>query len=336
MKKYLFLFFIVITACSTRKDINEVLQGTFVVRTIPQNDTIEIELNKKYFKEILILLHENFDNDRIKKLLGLNDIQYEEKINFLYANSLIKKKDDGAFVPSCMIMDFENQKQLKKIAKPIGKIVAEIVVARLPMIRNFYSEHFTKVSSKQKSELQKNSFEDLSLFLLSNVVLNKWQLENIQERFIKSSPPKRGNKNFYAALFQLKDDNDSLIYSEKSINDSMKVYSKNFFVKNYFNVASKNFYNYKNVMLKINKSDEKYFEQIASIITKDLIENLDKQKPKLVKYYLNSVYKEETSFWEWLNWLYQFIIAEATDELIREGYIKNNSIIYFAQQYDKN
>jgi len=331
MKKYLFLFLLVITACTTKKDINEVLQGTFVIKTIPQNDSIETELNKKYFKEILILLHNNFDKDKIKHHLGLSDIEYEEKINYLYANSLIKKKDDGTFVPSCMIVDFENQKQLKRIAEPIGKIAAEIIIARLPMIKNFYSKHFTNVNNKQKSELQKNSFEDMSLLILSNVVLNKWQLENIQERFIKSFPPRRGNKNFYAALFQLKDDNNSLIYFEKSINDSIKVYSKNYSVENSFNVASKNFTNYKNIVLQINKGEEKYFEQMASIITKDLIENLNKQKPKLVKYYLNSVYKEETSFWEWLNWLYQFIIAEATDELIQRGYIKNNSITYFVR-----
>ncbi len=332
MKKYLFLFILVITSCSTKKNINEVLQGAFIIKTIPQNDSIETELNKKYFKEILILLHNNFDKDKIKKHLGLNDAEYEEKINFLYGNSLIKKKDNGTFVPSCMIVDLENREQLKNIAKPIGKTAAEIIVARLSKIKSFYSEHFTEADYKRKSEFVKNSFDAVSLFVLSNVVLNKWQLKNIQENFIKSLPPKRGNKKFYAALFQLKDSNDSLIYFEKAykeLDDSIKVYSKNYFEKNSYQVASKKIMDY--VVLQINKNEEKYFDEMAAIISNDLIENLNKQKPKLVKYYLNSVYKEETTFWEWLNWLYQFIVTEATDELIQKGYIKNKSISYFVQ-----
>ncbi|MEJ5351619.1 MAG: hypothetical protein WHS65_08520 [Melioribacteraceae bacterium] len=329
MKKFLLIIIILITACSSKKNVDEVLRGTFIIKTLPQDDSLETELNKKYFKEILILLHNKFDKEEIKKHLGLNDTEYDEKINFLFANSLIKKKEDGTFVPSCMILDLENQKQIKKISKPIGKIAADIVIDRLPLIKNYYSEHF--LNSKEKSSFQKISFEEASLFVLSNVILNKWQLNNIQEKFIKSVPTIRGNKNYYAALFQLKDNDDSVIYFEnpiKDFNDSVKVYSKNFYSEKPLQIASKNFTFHENIKLDINKDDENHLKEVASIITKDLIENLDKQKPKLVKYYLNSTYKDETSFREWLSWVYQFIITEATDELIQKGYIKNNSITY--------
>jgi len=329
MKKFLLIIIILITACSSKKNVDEVLEGTFIIKTLPQDDSLETALNEKYFKEILILLRNKFDKEEIKKHLGLNDTEYDEKINFLFANSLIKKKEDGTFVPSCMIVDLENQKQLKRITKPIGKIAADIVIDRLPLIKNYYLEHF--LNSKENSSFQKISFEEVSLFVLSNVVLNKWQLNNIQEKFIKSVPTKRGNKNYYAALFQLKNNNDSVIYLENSIkdfNDSVRVYSKNFYSEKLIQIASKNFTLHENIKVHINKNDENQLKEMASIITKDLIENLDKQKPKLVKYYLNSTYKDETSFREWLSWVYQFIITEATDELIQKGYIKNNSITY--------
>lgn len=69
--------------------------------------------------------------------------------------------------------------------------------------------------------------------------------------------------------------------------------------------------NNKNFFLKISVRNKKYLDEMASIITKDLI---------------------------CLIWTYQFIITEATNELFKKVYIKSNyeSINYLVQYSEKN
>ncbi|MEG8946766.1 hypothetical protein [Rosettibacter firmus] len=335
MKRILFLsLLVIISSCKPEKNAEEILKSKFTFLTIPQIDSIENEFNQDQLIKILVLLHNNFSEDEIKEHLNLTDIQYDEKINQLFGNGLIKKKDNGKFVPACMIIDSEGQKELKKIAKPIGKMAAEIVIDRLPLVKEAYSEFFT---NRKKAALNKSSFDDASLFILSNVMLNNWQLKNIQEKFIRANIPQRGDKNYFAALFQINNNLDNIflnrIYKEK--NQIIFTYTRDFKFKN--NKALAGITSEQNYMLLNNDWNEKLFEEMASIITKDLIENLNKQKPLLVKYYLNSHYKEETSFKEWLMWTYQFIVTEATEYLIEKNVIKNTDTkIYLVQLDAKN
>ncbi len=319
---------IIFSSCNKEKNINEILNGKFVFVTIPQNDSIETEFNQKQLKKLLVLLHNRVPESEIKNLLGLNNIQYQEKINQLFGSSLIKKKEDGSFVPTCMIIDTINQRELKNIASPIGKLVAEIVIDRLPLIKSLYLKFLMNNSQKGKT-LTGFSFDEISLFLLSNVILNEWQLKNIQEKFIKSHPPSRERDNYYAALFQLDNYNSINVFLNRSIlNDNYlkKFYSK-IIKENDFVYPSS--YNY--IKIPYEKKYEKLFENMASIVAKDLIENLEKKKPLLVKYFLNSVYKDEISFREWLMWVYQFIVTEATEYLIKKDIIKEATNIYFVQ-----
>ncbi|MCX7796997.1 MAG: hypothetical protein N2249_00045 [Melioribacter sp.] len=318
---FIFVFVLILTSCISRKNIDEVLKKDYAFRTIPQNDTVESVFNQKKYKEILILLHNRFTEREIINHLNISKNQYDLMINYLFGNGLIKKKEGGQFIPACMIIDENCKNELKKIAKPIGKIVSDIIIDRLPIIKDTYNTHYESKKMKEQT-----SFDESSFLVLSNVLLNKWQLKNIEEKFIKSPPPKRGGKNFYAAILVVDSNYELPIFLNRAYvmgNKIVYIYSKNLFEKEDF-IINKARIHY----------EEWLFEKLASIITKDLIENLNKQKPLLVKYYLDSICKDEVSFREWLMWVYQFIVVEATKELVSMGIINTNEpTVYLVQDY---
>lgn len=311
-----FILVLLITSCNSKKDVNEVLRGNFVFRTLPQNDSIENKFNQKEYKEILILLHNNFEKEDIINHLHIEKEQYDIMINNLFGNELIKKKAKNKFVPACLIIDENYKNEAKKIVKPIVKIVSEIVIDRLPIIIKAYNDYYTKKKVRDYA-----SFDEASFFILSNVLLNKWQMKNIEKQFIKSSPPQRGRKKFYTAIIKVEQNSMLPIFFNRTYligNKIVDIYDKS--ISKETTIL--------NNLKAFNKSEE-LFDNLASIITKDLIENLNKQKPLLVKYYLSSIYREEISFREWLMWIYQFVVAEATNELVKRSIIKiDKPIIY--------
>jgi len=315
-----------ITACSSKKNISDILQSNFEIRIISNSFlTPPINLEKDHLKEILLLLHYNFTAEKIKEHFNMNDSIYNIRINDLFGEGLIKKTNNGNFVPTCMIVDKEEGKIIKSTADSLGREISGIAIDRFEKIKSAYS----KISS-----FKNIPFENSSIFVLGNVLYNYWQMKFIEEKFIKSFPPQRGSSRYYLALLQNQNKSGEEpfglycdryeqigkhiinAYGNKFNVDDQKLTGKEIdqFVKNR-----------KLSFLLINAVDQKKLEELAFIITQDLLNYLERNRPLLVKLYLNSVYKEQTSFREWFVWFYQFIITQTNKTLIEKGFIKNIS-----------
>ncbi len=279
MKKIFFaLLILIMVSCSSKKDIDEILINNYGVVIVPDSlDGKAVELNSNHLKEILVLMFNGIEEEDIKEHFKLSDARYGEVINKLFNCGLIRKNEEGKFIPACMIIDEENEKQIINDAQSLSKNFAEIMIDRYGKIKEDYS----KINS-----FKNIPFEKMSSFILYNVMLDEFQFKNIEEKFIKAEPPKRGNKRYYLVLQE----------QEWIENDSPYVgYSTN---------------------------DEKIFYEMTGLITDDLLNQLEYNRPLLVKSFLNSVYKNQISFREWFVWVYQFIAREAKDILVKRGYIK--------------
>lgn len=326
MKKIIIaLAILLLTACSSKKNISDVLQNKYEIRTISNNFSLPaIDLEKDYLKEILLLLHYNFTAEKIKEHFNMSDSVYNIRINDLFGEELIKKTSSGDFVPTCMIVDANEGKVIKNTADSLGREMSGIAIDRFEKIKLAYS----KISS-----FKKISFENTSLFILGNVLHNYWQMKFIEEKYIKSFPPHRGSSRYYLALLQNQNKSGEEpfgLYSNRY--EQLGKYIINVY-GNKFNVDDQKLTEKEtDQFVKSRKlsfpliiaADQKKLEELALIITQDLLNYLERNRPLFVKLYLNSVYKDQTSFREWFVWYYQFIITQTNKTLIEKGYIKNS------------
>ena len=195
------LFILLVSACSHKKEISDILQNKFEVRTLSNDfSSPAIDLDKNHRKEILVLLHDKYTPAEIKEYFKLSEINYNMCINDLFGEGLIKIAPDGEFVPSCMVINLDEGNKIKKTADSLGREMSLIAIDRLQKIKDMY----------QKIQAFKNiPYAEASFFILGNVVHNYWQFQNVSEKFIKADPPRRGANKYYLAIFENKVENNS-------------------------------------------------------------------------------------------------------------------------------
>lgn len=358
------MFFLM--SCSNKKDIPELLNGKFDQYIISfENIRTDIDLEKDKLKEILILLHHRVDVDKIKEYYKMNDSVWNERINYLLTQGLIKKNDKGKYLPTCFVFDVDNAISIKKFTDSLGIEVSEITIDRLEEI---------KTACFNIPSIKNIPFEKISLFVLGCVVHDYWQVKFYQDQFIKSFIPRRGNYNYYFSLFQNSNSfNGNKIYETTFLdfgNFECGVYSldnelaisnvlKNEKLKKMYlgsNIISESNYQKifiedlikltRNPKVKLDKNKKDFFEQqgflregkitipvinkqdskklfdVASIVTPEFANYFEGRQTLFLKKYLNSQYKDETHYKEWLTWMYKIIFTKAVNVLIKKLHIK--------------
>ncbi len=324
---FLFLLFV---SCSRQRN-SDIIKGDYSIKTISDStDVPAIDLTKGNYKKIVLLLHHEKSPEKIKKFLGITDSRYDVLINGLFGEGLIKRSNDGKFFPSFMIIDKDEAGDLEEIAKPIGDLIAEIIKDRINLIKKEYAGIATFRNIK---------FDTLSLFILSDVLLNKWQVENIEAKFLKSQRPARGGKHYYLSMQQIDSTSEDEPFDVYYDNTAM---FKTYAVGNYsskrpdidslynrYKDLEKYFEQLKPYALKLGENIIPVFEKdnsdklynISSVISEDLVALLEKNRRSLMNHYLGSIYKDQISFREYFVWVYQFIAKEATNKLIKDKLI---------------
>ncbi|MDF1611923.1 hypothetical protein [Stygiobacter electus] len=210
MKKLIYiLLMLFIVSCANKKDVKSILNVNYEQYVLSiENPKIKVNLGK-IDKNIILLLHYRIDEQEIKKQLKLNDSLWNDKINYLFGNGFIKKKDEK-FIPSIFILDEDTDKDLKKFTDSLGNELSIITVDRLDKIKEATNKIF------QSKNYQ---FDDISFFVLGAVVNDYFQIKNFQNEFIKSFVPQRGEQRFYYAL----------ISNEINNNEQPKIYETTFY-----------------------------------------------------------------------------------------------------------
>ncbi|MEW6653139.1 MAG: hypothetical protein AB1394_06675 [Bacteroidota bacterium] len=72
----------------------------------------------------------------------------------------------------------------------------------------------------------------------------------------------------------------------------------------------------------ITRADMKKIKTICDSAAQDIISYFESRQTLFVKWYLNSPYREETSYKEWMIWVYKMITAKTIDVLAEKSYIK--------------
>lgn len=369
------VFLLILVSCTSKKDLSELLKGETAIEVYPQKELPSVFMENKKTAQLLILLHNRIDEESILENLRIGKTEFDQLINSLFAEGLIKRKDDGNFIPACMVAGNEDEIVIDRFTTGMSEDIASIIIEQLPLIK----KSFDRIDS-----FSNLSFEEASFIILYNVMLAKWQIKNIEERFIRAEPTQRITDRYYLFLRQANSDNtginkwavnrsielngyyfcsfgmmsqennlfdagadqlirdfgmkqsaDPLDFKKELLGDLVRFYNGELSTANPSYSAGLNKYGIlRNSQLKlqfISSQDNIRLFEIAGIISESLVGYLDKQRPVFVKEYLQSKYKEEVNFREWVFWIYNIIAEKTGRNLINKGIavVKNDEIFHY-------
>jgi DNA-binding MarR family transcriptional regulator len=150
-----------------------------------------INLNSKHYEAICIALHQGIVLRKLEEQIGIDGRTLQEQIDELWKEGLLVKIDGVGFLPSFPVITKSDAKQHFNLLPEVVNKTVDKIKALLPEVKNKCS------SIKSLSELP---FESYSLFVLSNVLLDNFQIRNVEKLVLKSERPCRGGKNYYFSI----------------------------------------------------------------------------------------------------------------------------------------
>lgn len=141
---------------------------------------------------ICVALHRRKGLAPIERDLGISSAELRGRIDSLVTAELVKRSPSGRFLPTFMVVTLEDAKW---IALPEGMVQAtgRLIADRLPDIR----ARAESIPAVRRAGFSRNAF-----LILSDVLLDNWQIENVETEFLKAEPPLRDSRRYYYAIFE--------------------------------------------------------------------------------------------------------------------------------------
>lgn len=175
----------------TNNSPENILHTAYETKMISSGDNSpSIKIKGTKLQYLLVLVHLGFESNIVKMVLGWTNEEFEERINSLEVEGLLKQTG-GRYYPTCMIITACEGEKLYNLCEPLIK----------PTLRIFenYSSHIEDIS-KRIDTFNHLSRESYSLLLYSGVLLDFGQINYIEENYLKKKRPLRNKKRYYYAI----------------------------------------------------------------------------------------------------------------------------------------
>ncbi len=297
--------FVVLAGCLLNLSA-EIDSASYEWKMISRGDNRpDFDPNEKSLKALIVSLHQDIPPAEFQKSSGMNPKTYIEMIHYLESKNFLYEKE-GKCRPSCMVVSDQEGNELFRRAEPLARKIADTIMANLDVYKSEYSK---------TTLAQTTPFEKVAFFLLSDILLDSWQISNVENEYLAHERPLRNGKNYYCAYFQnLHPQRESFgIYGNAGFN-GFSVYGNN---RKHIdrNAAWEKF----EQMAFITMDDNAIFEKMASFYRPILIEILKKNRSYAERAYAETRYAREVSFEEFFIWWYHFIYTRATDILAEKS-----------------
>ena len=152
-----------------------------------------INLGQERLLDLCVMLHQRIALPEIRKRLDCSETDLSERLDKLIAEGLVKKESNGTFYPTLTVVTIDDAGRYFTVSEAIAKAGEKLIVDKLPAI---------KKGSATIPGLQKVPFDKVSLFVLSDVLLDNWQLQNIERDFVRSERPLHNGMRYYYSVFE--------------------------------------------------------------------------------------------------------------------------------------
>lgn len=148
-----------------------------------------VSLQREHRGEIAVLLHYRVPEEAIRRHFGWTEEEAERRISELANEGLLRREEaDGSWLPTFQVASREDRARYMPVPEEAVREAARTVAARLPEIRRRYAAipGFRNVP-----------FWAASLLVLSDVLMDNWQIDQVESRFLRAERPLRGGKRYY-------------------------------------------------------------------------------------------------------------------------------------------
>ena len=315
-----------LASCSFKSDrtIDNILDSSFRVYQISGYEGPKIDIKKDSLAQFLTALHYNIPLSEIERALNWSSETTERNINALIKNELLTKKGDY-YQPTLGIYTLERGNLLKEKAQKVAYEIADSIGNWLPAIKKIHNE--MNIS-------QRHDFRELSLFYLSNVILDNFQIQRVEEEFLNQKRPLRNGSRYYLGIVEDNPANKTEpfgIYGNRGLlwNDSIgiSVYGNK---RMESNVGWDN-YKDKNIHVFDEHDTRVITHEMPDLFFPCLLDILNRNKPDFKATYQKLDFDEQVSFEEFFIYWYHWIYTETADVLIAKDIIQKpqNEMFYY-------
>lgn len=303
----LFSFFTQIIYAQNDPEIGKVFDLNIEAKLISKgNNFPDFNIKKDSMDWLLIALHQGFSVKDFQHYTQCNDKKISEIIALLVSKNYLHQVNH-TYKPTVFIADARDGALLYKYARLISQDIAKSIIKHLPQI----------ITQFQKTRIaQTQSFKHWAFLILSNVLLDSWQINNVEKYFLKQeNRPLRNRKHYYYGIMEHTD----------AATESFGIFgnqSQQTGADKYISVYGNN----RNKLKKhttsqniITASDNKIFIETAKTYFEDLLKILEKHRNYSKKIYAKSGYEKEITFEEFFIWWYHFIYTQAAYEMHQKG-----------------
>lgn len=264
----------------------------------------DFRTDKDSLDVFLFMLHKGFSPNDFQNFTKFNDQKMSNLISLLESKNWLHQINNQ-YKPTVFIADSKDGKLLYKYAKPISEKITKSIIKNLSEIKSQFNK--TEISKKQ-------NFKKWSFLILSDVLLDSWQIDAVEKDFLKQEdrPLRHGNHYYYKISENTNPEIESFgIYG----NQSQKIGDQ------YTSVYGNNRLNLRISLSEnlISKSDNQIFEKIAKIYLPNLLKILENQRNYSKNIYTKLGYDKEISFEEFFIWWYHFIYTQSTNQMNKKG-----------------
>lgn len=318
------VIFLADCTAENNRTVDDILNAPLRVYHISGFEGPKLDINQDSLAQFLTALHYNIPLSEIENALKWSPETTERNTEALIENKLVIKKGDY-YQPTLGIITLERGKLLEEKARKVANEIADSIYNGLPEIKAIHNE--ANIS-------QKHDFSELSLFYLSNVVLDNFQIQRVEEEFLNQERPLRNGSRYYIAIVEddLSGNTEPYgIYGNMGLfwNESIGVFVYgNRRIES--NVGWDN-YEDKNIHVFDEHDTQLITQTMPDLFFPTLLEILNNNRTDFESIYHELNFDEEISFEEFFIFWYHWIYTEATDVLIERDIIHKpqNDMFYY-------
>lgn len=144
---------------------------------------------------LLAFHHLRLPPDQIARKLKLPATEVERRTDALVREGLARRFSDGRVRPTALVVTRAEQPRFLYAQPGVVRATVDAIGAMLPEVRRRYAAlpGFAHVP-----------FSSASLLVLSNALLDNWQINRVEERYLKVPRPQRGGGRYYYAVFEVR------------------------------------------------------------------------------------------------------------------------------------
>lgn len=323
MKQLLLLWGIVLFlyACNAPKQLNldTIFSSHFDHNMISSGPNFpDFKTRKDSIDLFLVALHEGHSIRKFQHKAGWDDSTLQQYITLLTSKQWLTPSPK--LRPTIFIANDTQGKALFEYSLPMALEIANSIEYQLPLV---------KVKYQQMALADKHDFESMSFLILSNVLLDNWQINDVERNFLKAPqrPERHGKYYYYSILENAGHPKEAFgIYGNqyRSVNDTLTiaVYGNN---RNHVSKQLRADEFVEKILQTapiISEADNNHLVSMAAMYQPLLLSILEKHKGHSKYVYRTMGYAEEISFEEFFIWWYHFIYTNATNILAEKGLLK--------------